>query len=45
MEGETIQKRCEKCGSTQTYITKITGERFCRNCGHRQKLVKEETEE
>ena len=35
---EQKKPRCENCGSTQTYLRLKTDERYCRNCGHVQKI-------
>lgn len=31
-------KQCSECGSTQTYLRLKEGTRFCRNCGHTEKI-------
>ena len=35
-EKEDDKKRCEDCGSTQTYLRVTTNDRYCRICGHVQ---------
>ena len=33
MEVGDKETRCEFCGSTQTYVRRITNERVCKKCG------------
>ena len=38
------QNKCNKCGSTLTYIRISTGERVCRSCGNIENTAVEATQ-
>jgi len=40
----TNKKRCEKCGSTQTYFRIKTSDWFCRDCCHIEKVKSSDRE-